>query len=199
MRPLRRLALACLVYSFGIGTSLAHAPIEGIGTFYNGLLHPVVVPSHLLLLIATGCLLGQFTPNSSSLGLPAFLVSLCMSLGLAAIATVAVPAWMLSANTVLTGTVVAVKRPVGRTGYVILALLAGALVGLTSTPDGEFAQAPGLALAGTALGGAAIVILFGGAAAVATLAWQRIAIRVLGSWIAASALMILSFEWTKIA
>jgi len=199
VRPLRRLALACLVYPFGTGTSCAHAPIEGIGTFYNGVLHPVLVPSHLLLLIATGCLLGQFAPGSSRLGLPVFLVSLCLALASTVYIGMAVPDWTLPAASVLAGTVVAVGRPTGNAIYVIFALAAGTLVGLTSAPDGELAAAPGLALVGTALGGAAIVIVSGGVAAVATSDWPKIAIRVLGSWIAASSLMILAFEWTKIA
>jgi len=199
MKPIQRLILACLVYSLGVETSFAHAPIEGIGTFYNGVLHPVLVPSHLLLLIATGCLLGQFAPVSSRQGLPAFLAALCIAVASTMYAVIKIPVWMLPAFSVLVGVTIAAKRPIADIAYVIIALVAGTLVGLTSAPDSKLATAPGLAVMGTVLGGAAIVTIAGGVAAVATSAWQKTVIRVLGSWIAASSMMILAFEWTKIA
>ena len=39
--------------------AFAHSPIEGIDSFYNGLLHPVFVPAHILLILGLGLLFGQ--------------------------------------------------------------------------------------------------------------------------------------------
>ena len=41
------------------GVALAHGPMPGVGSFYGGLLHPVMVPSHLITLVALGLLIGQ--------------------------------------------------------------------------------------------------------------------------------------------
>ena len=58
----------------------AHSPIEGIGDFYNGMLHPLLVPSHVLLLLALGLLRGQQGLRSMRYGLPLFVLTLCVGL-----------------------------------------------------------------------------------------------------------------------
>ena len=37
----------------------AHVPIEGVGGFYGGLLHPILVPAHALALLALGIFIGR--------------------------------------------------------------------------------------------------------------------------------------------
>ena len=49
------LAVSCLTPRL----ALAHVPFAGLNDLYNGLLHPVVVPAHLLLLAASGLFLGK--------------------------------------------------------------------------------------------------------------------------------------------
>ena len=39
--------------------AIAHGAFKGIGNFYGGVLHPVVVPAHLLALIAAGLFVGR--------------------------------------------------------------------------------------------------------------------------------------------
>src|SRR5262249_51635723 len=41
----------------------AHAPFEGGGGFYGGVLHPLFVPAHLLAILGTGLLVGQQVPR----------------------------------------------------------------------------------------------------------------------------------------
>ena len=65
------------------GTTLAHAPIEGIGNFYNGLLHPVLVPAHLLLLVAIGLFIGQQRSKNVEAALGSFALATIVGLILA--------------------------------------------------------------------------------------------------------------------
>ena len=68
------------------GPALAHSPIPGIGGFYNGLLHPLLVPAHLLALVALGLWLGQQALPRIERALLAFSLLLLAGLALAAFA-----------------------------------------------------------------------------------------------------------------
>jgi hydrogenase/urease accessory protein HupE len=41
----------------------AHDVVAGVGGFYGGLLHPLLVPAHVLALTSLGLLIGQQTPR----------------------------------------------------------------------------------------------------------------------------------------
>lgn len=59
-----RVGLAIVLLAATACPAAAHSPIKGVGTFYSGLLHPALVPAHLLALIAVGLLIGQNVPAS---------------------------------------------------------------------------------------------------------------------------------------
>ena len=50
-------------------------------------------------------------------------------------------------------------------------------------------------LAGTALGACLAVAVVGAMTSYLTTTWQQIAVRVLGSWIAASAILVFAMSW----
>ena len=50
-------------------------------------------------------------------------------------------------------------------------------------------------LVGTALGACLAVAVVGAMTSYLTTAWQQIAVRVLGSWIAASAILVFAMSW----
>ncbi len=52
-------SLGCLISILYSASSSAHAPIEGVGYFYNGILHPFLVPPHFLLIAVLGLYMGQ--------------------------------------------------------------------------------------------------------------------------------------------
>jgi urease accessory protein len=192
---IRRFATSFLIAAaVPAAPAFAHSPIKGIGTFYNGLLHPVLVPAHLLALIAVGLLIGQHAPRSSRTSLAVFGVAVASALAVAAFAAPIVPQWLALVVALAGGLAVAASWSGGWALPVLLALLGGAFVGLDSAPDGIEAQQTWLALSGTALGAGLIVIYFGGLAAWLDRPWQKIAVRALGSWIAACALLVLSLD-----
>jgi len=172
----------------------AHSPIKGIGAFYNGLLHPVLILPHLLALAAVGLLIGQNAPRTSRIVLP--IVTACLVCGLAfGIGRLAAPPqWALLAVGLASGLLVAVAWPGGILLPGALAIVAAALVALDSPPDTTRADQMRLMLAGNGLGAILVVTYCGGIAALVRKPWQRIGVRVAGSWIAAIALLALALD-----
>jgi urease accessory protein len=173
--------------------ALAHLPIEGVGGFYGGLLHPILVPTHALSVVALGLFIGrQRQRRMASLVFAAALVAGLMAIALAV--DVPVVSVML-ANTTLLGVLVAAAwAPPQPLGW-LLAAIAGATLALDSPPQAVTIAEANVMLVGTALGACLAVAVVGAIASYLTKAWQQIAVRVLASWIAASAILVLAMSW----
>jgi urease accessory protein len=196
LKPLAslRLALAICLTAVALSASpaLAHAPIKGIGTFYNGVLHPVLVPAHLLLIAGLALHLGQNATRVSRYGWFAFVAAFWTGLAAGYLSGTAVPQAALLAFALVSGLLVALALPFGVTSVVILMSVAGVGIGLDSRPDPIQHREIGLALVGTAIGGMLLLSYIAGVAASLLRPWQRIAVRVAGSWTAASASIVLA-------
>lgn len=197
-----RLLIALLAGFSSLGLSvasaLAHAPIQGIGTFYNGLLHPVLVPEHLLLIVGVGLLLGQHDRQSSPYGWFVFVVTFCVALAAGHVFGAAIPQPLLLILALVAGGCVALERSLGVWLLVMIMAAAGLAIGLDSRPDGIPPREIWLAQTGTAIGGVLLLSYVGGTAISLTRPWQRIAIRAAGSWAAASAVIVLSLTGQKL-
>lgn len=175
--------------------SLAHTPIQGIGSLYNGLLHPLLVPAHLLLLVAVGLFFGQ---QGSKTIQPI--------LGVFAFATIAglTAAWFSFADetesfilvaSTMVGLIVAIAPKVPLIVCGSIALLVGFLLGFDSAQ---------VELSGNDK----LITLFGSGVSIYLLVlypmvladylnkkeWQKIGIRIIGSWVAASSLLVLALS-----
>lgn len=169
--------------------ALAHAPVPGVGAFWNGVLHPVLVPLHLLALFGAGIALGQNAPKASRLALPLLAALLAGSIAFAGPA--GTPPAALLAVALAAGLVVAL----GGSAVAVASALAaatGVVVGLDSAPPDAAVGEAVLAGAGTFVGSLLVVVLAGGLAAALIAPWQRIAVRAAGSWIAAASLIALT-------
>ena len=173
----------------------AHAPIKGIGAFYNGLLHPLFVPAHLLLIFALGLLLGQHVPNASRFGWLAFVAALWTGLVIGHLSGTGVPVMLLLLMALAAGLLVAVDWSVPAVVAAVLGGVAGFTIGMDSMPEALTRKETLLALAGTGVGATLIVSYIGGVAAWLQVPWQRIGIRVAGSWAAASALLVIALAF----
>jgi urease accessory protein len=172
--------------------AFAHAPIKGIGVFYNGLLHPLFVPAHLLLLFGLGLLLGQHAPGMSRFGWFAFVLALWTGLLVGQVFGISVSAIFLLIGALTAGLVVTLGRPIPGMAAAAITGLAGVGIGVDSMPEPLTRKETWLTLAGTGLGAVLILSYVGGIAAWLRQPWQRIGIRVAGSWTAASALLVLA-------
>ena len=73
-------AAGLLLVLAATGGAAAHSPLPGVGAFYSAVLHPIVVPGHLLVALAIGLLVGQHAPAGSRVALPAFAALLAIGL-----------------------------------------------------------------------------------------------------------------------
>jgi hypothetical protein len=176
--------------------ALAHTPIPGLGGFTGGLLHPALVPAHGLGLFGLGLLVGR--EGDRLVLLTVFAVGLVATVG----AIVAAFAFEDAATVILAGAgvagiLVAAAWPVPRLVSAGLAVLMAAALMLDSVPDTISKRDSLVELAGTVLGAFLILTMISGVAAVARRPWQRIGVRILGSWTAATAIFVLALQLAR--
>jgi hydrogenase/urease accessory protein HupE len=178
--------------------SLAHSPIEGIDKFYGGLLHPVFVPAHLLLLIALGLFIGQRGAKDNQSAVLVFVVAVAVGL---------IAAWFSVGNSLevlilsgaaLVGILIVSSFAVNRLLCALIAALAGLLLGADSAQDTLSDKEKFVSLLGNGLG---LYLLFLYPMGLADIfnkkPWQKIGVRVIGSWIAASSLLVLALSYSS--
>jgi hydrogenase/urease accessory protein HupE len=188
-RTARAAALAALLLP---GTARAHSPIEGIGDFYGGLLHPLTVPEHLIVLVTLGLLIGQQGAGPTRRGLVAFasglLAGILLNDPIAGWVGLATP--LLAAGLVL-GLLSAMAFDLPAPLVVALAAAAGGLLGLDSAHDMLGTPSGMTLLLGSATSAALLVLYLAAITVCLQRHWQKIGVRIVGSWMATSALLVL--------
>lgn len=167
--------------------------MPGVGDFYAGMLHPLTAIEFLLPMIALSLLAGQQDRRSAI----AMLVTFPLSLAVGAVLGIpvhlpSVVSWINLSSMAAIGLLVATARPMPLSVPTALSTVLGLTIGLANGVElGEQVSAwrfiPGLALAGLLLVGYGI-----GCVRRLTTPWMRIGFRVLGSWIAAVGILVLS-------
>lgn len=172
----------------------AHLVQTGFGTFYDGIVHLVLTPTDLFLVLALGLLAGISGAAASRavlLGLPG-----------AWFAGEALGAWfpatgeLALATTIsfgVAGALVALNVRLSRPILAALACGAGALHGYVNGATMISAGADALSLLGAALAVFTLVTLTAALVVSREVHWQRIAVRVAGSWIAAVGILMLGW------
>jgi urease accessory protein len=158
---------------------------------FAGLLHPLVVPAHVLAIVALALLIGQ---QGWRRGVP-IAFSVAMLTGLGAIAMAYVPKFSeetLLALTAITGLLVALARSLPQGPGVLLAAAIGLSLALDSPPEALALMQANLSLLGTALGAVLLLLALLQGTSRLRHHWQRIGARIAGSWIAASAILVLA-------
>jgi urease accessory protein len=174
--------------------ALAHSPIQGIGKFYGGLLHPLLVPPHALALLLFALLIGQCGVRAMRFTYPPFLAALAVGLVLAgfdlSLFFPPEPALLVAACTC--GLLVALQWSPPLWLCAVLGAALGLLIGIDSGVTGYTRQETFAALLGSWLGAALGLVLVAGLVEPLARPWQRVAVRVLGSWGTASAVLVLA-------
>jgi urease accessory protein len=198
MSALLRILAVVVLSSVGADSARAEAPIGGIEEFYGGLLHPILVPAHALGLLALGLFIGQ--QDSRNRRAPAAIFAAALIIGLAAIvlAVGQTPAAdILLVNTAALGVLVAIARPLpGPVGW-LAAAVTGAAIGLDSPPQVISIALATVRLIGTGLGACIVLAIVVAVTACLRHHWLLLGVRILGSWIAASAVLALAVRWTR--
>lgn len=175
--------------------ALAHSPFKGLNSFYNGVLHPLLVPAHLTLLLATGLLLGRQGPFRHRWAAIAFLLA-----GIAGLATsVAIGEPPLQnpmlGFTALLALLTVLELKVPPVALATIAAIAGFAIGIDSNPQVYSGNALIASLIGSGVGMyLALVYSMAIAESLQKHHWQRILVRVIGSWLTASAILVLALN-----
>ena len=179
----------------------AHMTVQGMSSFMTGALHPLMTPSHVIILLALGLAIGQHVPLR--LGKPLQVFAAFSALGLALTSTgriAGVHPAILSAIAFAIGAVVAFGRELPFPARALL-IGGGALaIGLDSGMETGGAWTIFGTLAGTWVGLLVYLVNFAfytSLAAEKKKQWLQIGIRVAGSWILAISLLMLAFALRK--
>lgn len=164
----------------------------------GGLLHPLIVPAHALALLALGLLIGQ--QNAGARLVPSMSFGAGLAAGLAAIALAVrqtSASDVLLATTGLSAGLVALAHPLPVPLCAALAAIAGIALGLDSPPQAIALAVATVMLIGSGLGACLVLAAVMAGTIYFTRGWQRIGVRILGSWIAASAMLVLASRLTR--
>ena len=187
-------AVLIIVALTAADVAVAHAPMgEGVS---GGLLHPYLVPAHAMSLVALGLFIGS--RREQGIPLLAFAAALIAGLVALTFAIAETPASeILLGNTGLLGVLLAADwNPPKPLGWIIAAVTGG-MIALDSPPETISVQEADLMLLGTGLGALSALGAVIGGAGYLTRPWQRLGVRVVGSWIAASAILVLALTLAR--
>jgi urease accessory protein len=190
-------ALIALVLTLAAEPALAHPPPLGVRGFWGGVLHPVFVTDHVVGILGLGLLIG----GQARWGfLPLTACAAALVAGLVAMTTGIVPRF---ANEAVLGTagvaglLVALARPLPQVLGVALAIVLGFAIALDSPPEVLSVSEANLMLIGTGISAGAFLVVVALASRQAQARWVQIGLRILGSWIAAAAILALALRLAR--
>jgi urease accessory protein len=183
-------ALAAL--ALGAPPAHAHDAFGNAGAFWGGFLHPLTALEHVLAIVAFGLLAGLQSPRPAFAALLAFALALALG-GIAGMAGWLPPdlGFAAAGSIAVVALLVALARPLPPAVLMALAVGLGLLHGAANgaaVPAGVDRIA---FLLGIVAGPALVAHLLIGAVRRLEAPWTRIAVRVLGSWLAAVGLLVL--------
>jgi urease accessory protein len=153
----------------------------------------LLLPLHLMAMLSLGLLIGQQGWGRAVTAAYAAVVLI----GLGAIALAYVPAFAeegLLAATAVAGLLLALARPWPASLGGMLAMATGMSLALDSPPEALSLREANIALAVTAAGASTAVWSVAELSARLRQRWQRLGARILGSWMAASAILVLALR-----
>jgi urease accessory protein len=178
-----------------VAPAAAAHPIKGVGDFYAGVLHPLTVLEFLLPWIALALFAGQQGRKAALLTLGIFPLALVSGGVLALI--VPLPTWVEAVNLAIIpilGLAVASALSCPSVVTVLLVTVIGLLHGLANGAEITGTISPWRFIPG--LAAVAVLVIAYGVGIVRSLKkpWTRIAVRVVGSWIAAAGIMVCALK-----
>ena len=193
-RLIASVALASILVFFP-QSALAHILFEGLDNFYNGLFHPLFIPAHVMLLVAIGLLFGQKGLHETQVSLVSFWVAVFIGLIVAFFSWGGPIQILVLINGVMVGLLVAISPGFGTPWYTLIGIITGFTLGLDSAQDSLVGMDKFMALLGSGIG-ISFLVLYPVILAKTfnKKMWQQIGIRIIGSWIAASSLLVLAFS-----
>jgi urease accessory protein len=191
---MKRVLWLSLLLLMGVPSAHAHLMNTGLGPFYDGLTHLFVSPEDLLPVIALALFAGLRGPQSGRAVL--FILPVAWVAGALAGDLAHTPMTLPVTTAIVTiafGVLVAADPQLPLWLVVGCAVLLGLLHGSLNGTDLSQHRAFSLSIAGVAAASFVVVSLLAGQVTSMRLAWTRIVVRVAGSWIAATGLLMLGW------
>lgn len=174
--------------------AFAH-PMKGVGDFYAGMLHPLITIESVLPLVAFSLLAGKQRREAAIPLLTVFPTSLIVGAVLAK--AVIARSYLLLMQLILTailGILVATEQHVAVWILVAISAVLGILVGCTNAVEVLGRVSALRFVAGLAVSGLLLLVYGNGLVRNLKAEWSRVAIRVVGSWIAAVSILVLGLK-----
>jgi hydrogenase/urease accessory protein HupE len=174
--------------------AFAH-PMQGVGDFYAGMLHPVITLETVLPMIALGLLAGQQRREDAIQLLAMFPAALIAGAVLATLGKA--PSALGLVQLILTaglGILVASARRVPSWFLVALGVVLGISAGWANATEVFGQVSPLRFVAGLAVVGLLLLVYGNGLVRNLKVEWTQIAVRVVGSWIAAASILVLGLR-----
>ena len=160
--------------------------------FWAGLLHPVLTPTHAMAVLALALLIGRQRWHRTAAIV--YAAAVMAGLGFITLGTglLVMKGEGLLAASAATGLLVALDWPLPRWPGGLLAGATGFALALDSPPEAISLREANLTLVGTAIGATVVLTGLLQVTSRLTQGWSRVGARILGSWIAASAALVLT-------
>lgn len=172
----------------------AHLVETGFGAFYDGIAHLTVTPADLLVVIALALFAGQRGTRMARIVVFALPLAWWLGglIGAHWPVETALP-WLTTLSFALAGVLVALNARVREVGVAVFTLIVGLLHGLVNGATLAPGGASGLALSGVVSAIFFLTTVLSAEVTALPVGWPRIAVRVAGSWIAATGLLMLGW------
>jgi urease accessory protein len=193
-------ALALLLASVWPARALAHSFGARFGDFYGGLLHPTTALDLAPPLVALGLLAGQNGKPAARQMLVVLPVAFVIGTSLGAV--VPAPAYVATLNAasfLVLGLLLALDAALPPALLLGLGAALGLCAGLANGSGMAGGSDPLLFLLGSALAGLGAIVLPSAIVVSLQAPWQRIGVRVVGSWLAAVGAMILALPQSTLS
>ncbi|MFM8442845.1 MAG: HupE/UreJ family protein [Methylococcus sp.] len=172
----------------------AHLVETGFGAFYDGIVHLTMTPSDLLMVLALALFAGQCGTASARWALFAFPLGWLVGglVGAQWPGASVLPVWT-TFSFLLAGALTALGAKARHISVAALSVLAGALHGFMNGATLGPAGASTTALVGAVTAVFCFVAVIAAEVTALPVGWPQIAVRVVGSWIAAAGLLMLGW------
>lgn len=195
MNVAARLTFFCVLLT-APDAARAHPAFAGADGFASGFLHPFFVPAHATAIIATGLLIARQAPRWRL----RFVFIAGLAVGFFAIASAYVPTLADVALLLLAlfaSVLLALAKPLPPLLVGAIALAIGGAIALDSPPEAMTVPAAMEMQLGVFFGATLFLYAVSEAASRIRVHWQLVGVRILGSWIAASAILVLALQFAK--